>query len=60
MPEIEDECIFIVKADQCKFLTQTKGDKVVIEGLSLIASRAASLAWLVNQSSDLEIQVKVK
>jgi hypothetical protein len=60
MPEIEDECTFIVKTDQCKFLTQTNGDKVIIEGLVLMASKAASLAWLVNQSSDLEIQVKVK
>jgi hypothetical protein len=60
MPEVEDECTFIAKADQCKFLTQTNGDKIIIDGLNLLASKAASLAWLVNQNSDLEIQVRVK
>ena len=59
MPEIDEKCIFIIKPDQAKFTTQTNGDTVTISGLNLSKEQAASLAWLVNQSENLKIRIKV-
>ena len=48
MAEIDEECRFIVKADDVKFTTQTNGDIIIISRLSFSKEQAASFAWLIN------------
>lgn len=62
MAEVNEECVFDTKADQIRFLTQTNGDKIIIQNLRLTQEQATSMAWLVNADGTvkLEFQVKVK
>lgn len=62
MAEIDEECKFDVMTDQALFETQTNGDLFRFMGLSLNQGQAASLAWLVNSSTEttLVVQIKVK
>ncbi|KKM82910.1 hypothetical protein LCGC14_1314670 [marine sediment metagenome] len=59
MPEIEDECIFIVQADQTTLSTKTNGDSIQIAGLHLNRQQAAALAYIINSPGDLKINIKV-
>ena len=59
MLEIPENVEFITGTDQVVFITQTNGDTVKITGLSLNAEKAATLAYLVNQSRQLKIEVQV-
>ena len=62
MAEVEEECVFLTRADQVQFQTQTNGDNIRIKNLMLTQGQATSLAWLVNadDTAELEFQVKVK
>ncbi len=62
MAEVEEEVIFLTKADQVKFFTKTNGDKLNLVDLKLTQNQATSLAWLVNaeDNAELEFQIKVK
>lgn len=60
MPEIDEEVTFTVKVDNVKLTTKTNGDTVIISDLDFDQAQAASFAWLINHSGDLEINVKVK
>lgn len=61
MPEVEDECIFVTKADDVMLTTQTNGDVITISRLNLNKEQAASLAWLVNyKAENLVFQVKLQ
>ena len=61
MPEIDEECIFIAKADNVKFTTQTNGDIIIISGLNLTKEQAACFAWLINHTSkNVVFEVKLQ
>ena len=62
MAEVEEECIFLTRADQVQFHTQTNGDTIRIKNLRLSQKQATSFAWLVNADDavELEFQVKIK
>lgn len=51
-------CEFLVGPDQIEFRTQKNGDKVRIAGVKLTAENAANLAWLVNGSNHLHVEIK--
>ena len=58
MPEIENELILVVPIDKTKFDTRTNGDKISIWGLHLTAGQAGTLAYLINSSCELRIEIK--
>ena len=58
MPEVENEVIFTVGEDRCKFTTQSNGDIIIISGIHLNKNQAASLAYLVNCKKTLQFEVK--
>ena len=62
MAEVDEECVFLTRADQVQFHTQTNGDTIRIKNLTLTQKQATSFAWLVNadDTAELEFQVKVK
>lgn len=61
MAQIPETATFDVIADQLKFTTQTNGDILIINGINLDYDQAASLAWLVNHTTDiLEVRVRIK
>ena len=61
MAEIDEECVFVAKADSIKFTTQTNGDMIVVSGLNLSKEQAASLAWLINNmSKNVVFEVKLQ
>ena len=62
MAEVDEECVFLTRADQVQFHTQTNGDSVHLKNLKLTQAQATSLAWLVNadNTGELEFQVKIK
>lgn len=62
MAEVDEECVFLTRADQVQFTTQTNGDTIRIKNLMLTQKQATSFAWLVNADGtvELEFQVKVK
>ncbi len=59
MPEIEDEVMFILGADQLKFTTATNGDTLVVSGINLTREQAASVAYLVNSQQELQVEIKL-
>lgn len=60
MAEIEEEVTFIVNIDNVRFTTRTNGDSITIQDLDLDQGQAASFAWLINHSGELQFNVKVK
>jgi len=58
MPEVNENCEFLVCCDQAKFSTQTNGDVLLIRRINLNADQAASLAWLINQIGQLKVEIK--
>ena len=62
MAEVDEECVFLTRADQVQFHTQTNGDTIRIKNLKLTQKQATSFAWLVNAdgTAELEFQIKVK
>ena len=62
MAEVDEECVFLTRADQVQFHTQTNGDTIRIKNLKLTQKQATSFAWLVNadDTAELEFQVKIK
>ena len=62
MADVEEECVFLTRADQVQFHTQTNGDSIHLKNLKLTQAQATSLAWLVNAdgTAELEFQIKVK
>lgn len=58
MPEIEEECIFVAKADNIEFTTRTNGDVINISGLNFTDGQAASFAWLINQCGNVVFEAK--
>lgn len=58
MAEIEEESIFVVDHDQITFSTRTNGDRITISHANIGQDAAAALAWLINNGSKLEIQIK--
>ena len=60
MAEVEERVEFYTRADQVKFVTQTNGDKIIIDKLDLTQDQATSLAWLVNADNQVELSFEVK
>lgn len=60
MPQIPDSCEFEAKADQVELKTKTNGDRITIEHIKLKHENAAALAWLINHSNELKIEIKSK
>lgn len=60
MAEIDEEIVFVVKTDGLKFTTQTNGDMLIITGLEFSKEQAASLAWLVNSTNNLVVEIKLQ
>ena len=62
MADVEEECVFLTRADQVQFHTQTNGDSVRLKNLKLTQAQATSMAWLVNAdgAAELEFHIKVK
>ena len=61
MPEpLFNDMVFETAHDNIMFNTQTNGDKIVITGIHLGAESAAALAYLVNQSKVLSVEIKIK
>lgn len=61
MPEINDECTFVTKADNVQFSTKTNGDTIAITGVHFSKEQAASLAWLINNTDkNLVFEVKLQ
>lgn len=61
MAQIPEISLFDATADKIKLTTQTNGDIIMMNGLNLDYDQAASLAWLVNQSTaTLEVRIRVK
>lgn len=59
MAQIPDTCEFEAGADQVRFTTQTNGDTILIKGLHLNKDQAASLAYLINDTTNhLSIEIK--
>lgn len=60
MPEIEEEVQFNTTTDQMDFNTKTNGDRLIISDLRLTKEKAATMAWLVNHTQDLTIEIRLK
>ena len=58
MPEIESEVQFEVGPDQAKLTTQTNGDILILSGIVLTQTQAATLAYLVNSKKNLSFEVR--
>lgn len=58
---IPEHCEFeIPVADQIKLTTQTNGDRIEIHGIHLGSEQAAALAYLLNKSVSLTVEIKEK
>lgn len=61
MAQIPEIVTVDATADKLKLTTQTNGDIIMLTGLNLTYNQAATLAWLINQSTEtLEIRVRIK
>ena len=61
MATIPDTSEFEVGADQVRLTTQTNGDTILIRGLHLGKDPAASLAYLINDTTNhLMVEIKRK
>ncbi len=59
MATIPDTCEFQAGADQVRLTTQTNGDSIAIKHLNLDRDQAASLAYLINDTTNhLSIEIK--
>lgn len=60
MPEIEEEVIFNIVTDKVVFHTMQDGDTLVLNGLAFTKEEAATLSWLINHPSGVELEIQVK
>lgn len=60
MAEVNETCTFTTSADQVKFITQTNGDELYILNLKLDQEQATSMAWLINDDENHELQFRVR
>jgi len=59
MAEIKDKCVFFAKADQCKFITRTNGDRIHFSnGVHVGQDDSAALAYLIQSGKQLKITIK--
>ena len=59
--EIPCCCEFQAGADQVRLITQTNGDSITMRNLNLNKDQAASLAYLINDTTNhLMIEIKRK
>ncbi len=60
MPQIPDKCEFDIESNQIELKTGTNGDFIEIRGIDLDQNAAAFLAWLINASNHLTVEIKIK
>ena len=53
-----DRVEFTVTSDQLYFSTQVNGDKIVMTNIVLNADQAAAVAYLINKSDPLKVEIK--
>lgn len=53
-----DKVEFTVTPDQLYFSTQVNGDKIVITNIAFDADQAAAVAYLINKSDSLKVEIK--
>jgi len=51
---------FNVQPKCLRFITQVDGDLLEMRGLELLAEQASAIAWLINQSGNLQVKIEVK
>jgi len=59
MPEIEEEVSFNIEPKNISFMTSASGDKIIIKGINFDEEMAATMAWLSNQVSPVELKVEI-
>ena len=60
MPEIEEEVVFEMLANNMVLHTQANGDTLVLGEIHLTKEQASTLAWLINHPDDTPLKVKIK
>ena len=59
MATIKERCVFFVEVDQCKFTTETNGDKVNFgKGLHIRQADATALTYLIQSGKKLRVVVR--
>ena len=59
MATIPEICEFVCDPAKTYLQTNANGDTITIAGVHLSQENAATLAWLMNQDSDLRIEIKI-
>lgn len=59
MATIPETCEFVCNSDKAYMQTNLNGDTITIAGVHLSQDNAATLAWLMNQDSNLKIEIKI-
>jgi len=49
---------FVVEPNCLTFTTQVNGDRLIIAGLVLTADQAAAIAYMINNQSELRVEIK--
>ena len=49
---------FVVSPNSLTFKTQVNGDTLTITGIALTAEQAASIAYMINNQSELKVEMK--
>lgn len=57
--EISDSCEFVADCNGITFATRVDGDALKFVDLSLTDEQAASLAWLINHNSQVNVEIKL-